>query len=98
MKEMTAYTSDTDLDNILDMIKEWTGDRVAKNLRLFVLQGKVKLELPSVDFESDRWDGTLLIHFVKPMSAADVINYIVNGTGADEMHFNNHKTLRLWWD
>jgi len=98
MTEMTAYHSDTDRDAILGMIKEWVGDRVAKNLQLFVSQGKVKLELPDADLDDDRWDGTLLVHFVQPMSAADVINYIVGGTRADEISFVDNKTLRLWWD
>lgn len=98
MKEMTAYHSDTDLDAILGMIKEWVGDRVAKNLRLFASQGKVKLELPYADLDSDHWDGTFLVHFVEPMSAADVINYIVSDARPDEISFQDGKTLRLWWD
>lgn len=98
MKEMTAYHSDTELENILNTINEWTTDRVVKNLRVFVKKGKLKLELPNADLDSNRWDGTLLIHFVEPMSAADVINYIVNDTRADEMNFVDEKTLRLWLD
>lgn len=98
MKEMIKYHSDTDLDAILGMIKEWVGERVAKNLRVFVSQGRIKLELPDANLDSETWDGTLLIHFEKTMSAADVINYIVGGTRADEMSFINEKTLRLWWD
>ena len=98
MREMIKYHSDTDLDAILGMIKEWVGERVAKNLRVFVSQGRIKLELPYADLDNDNWDGTLLIHFEKTMSAADVINYIVSGTRADEISFINEKTLRLWWD
>lgn len=98
MKTMIAYHSKTDLNGILDMVKEYTTERVTKNLRVFAKQNKIELELPHADLELGQWDGTLLIHFLQPMSAADVINYIVNDTRADEMNFVDEKTLRLWWD
>jgi hypothetical protein len=96
MKEMTAYHSDTDLDVILSMVKECTGERVAKNLQLFVSQNKIKLELTSADLESKCRNGTLLVHFAQPMSTADVNNYVVSGTHVNEMSFEDNKTLRLW--
>lgn len=98
MKEMIGYHSDTDLERILSTVNIYVTNRVVKNLRVFVKRGKLKLELPEADFDDNRWDGTLLIHFVEPMSAADVVNYIVNESHANEMSFDDDKTLRLWWD
>lgn len=96
--DMISYTSDTHLEGILDMLKEWVEARVYQNLELFAKAGALKLEFPQADLDSERWDGTLVIHFSKPWSAMDVINHIISGTRADEIHMIDNKTLRLWWD
>ena len=98
METMTRVTSETDLEDILDMLREWVGERVQKNLRIFVKSGDIRLEMPDADLKREVWDGTLLIHFNRDFSAADLVNYIVGGVQVDEMSFIEPRTLRLWWD
>lgn len=98
METMTRATSETDLEDILDMLRDWVGERVQKNLRIFVKSGDIRLEMPDADLKREVWDGTLLIHFNRDFSAADLVNYIVGGVRVDEMSFIEPRTLRLWWD
>jgi hypothetical protein len=98
MKTMTRVTSDTDLEGILDMLQNWVGDDVQKNLRHFTEKGDVTLEMPDADLRNDLWDGTLLVRFNREFSAAEVVNSLIDGCQADELRYIDARTLRLWWD
>jgi hypothetical protein len=98
MKSYSTATDATNFDTIHPVLKEWMGETGAKNLGIFVKQGRIDVELPKYDPRDDRWDGTLLIHFKEDFTPADVINYIVSFGRADELSMDSDKTLRMWWD
>jgi hypothetical protein len=98
MKSYSTATDATNFNLIHPVLKEWVGETGAKNLGVFVKQGRVDVELPKFDHRDDRWDGTLLVHFKDQFTPAEVINYIVAFGRADEISFENDKTLRMWWD
>lgn len=98
MKKYSTADNIKNMDVIRKVISEWITEAGAKNLAVFVKQGRIDVELPQYDPRDDRWDGTLLVHFKDVFTPAEVVNYIVAFGRADEVGFDGDKTLRMWWD
>jgi hypothetical protein len=89
-----------DLNNILNAVKRFSNcsDTVVKNLAIYSRNNKITLECKVLDVGEAYWDGELIIRIVEDISAREIINFIVIGSYADEIHMIDDKTLRLWWD
>jgi hypothetical protein len=98
MKSYSTATDPANFELISPILHEWMGGTGLKNLGMFVKQGRIDIELPQFDHRDDRWDGTLLVHFKDTFTPAEVVNWIVAYARADEIIFEDDKTLRLWWD
>jgi hypothetical protein len=102
MKSYSTVTDAANFDMINSIFREWMSDTGAKNLGVFFRKGRIDVELPEFEPKDKdgnyRWDGTLLVHFKDTFTPAEVINYIVASSRADEVSMEDDKTLRLWWD
>lgn len=92
----TFSTKDSEVV-ILTISDAFGNKKIAQNLRNYVNNNQLQLELPFIDSDLI-WDGTLLIHFEQDLPAIEVVNNIINGCNANEIWFTDSKTLRLWWD
>jgi hypothetical protein len=98
MKRYSTADNPKNIEIISSFLKDYMGSTGMRNLSVFVKQGRIDLEFPECDPYNEFWDGTLLIHFKQDFTPAEVVNYILAFSRADEISFVNDKTLRMWWD
>jgi hypothetical protein len=98
MKSYSTAENAENINVIHPVIKEWISETAAKNLAVFVKQGRIDVELPKYDPRDGRWDGTVHIHFKDKFTIAEVVNYIIGFARADEVRMEGENTLVLWWD
>lgn len=93
------FMTEADAKNsFFDMLKNWQGESLVKNIMLLEKEQKIEVMWDKLDYDADNgnWDGTLFIKLTK-IKMDELVNYVLGHSRADEMSIDK-KVLRLWWD